>query len=1091
MALRNPVLFFIYSILLFGGAGLSLSLKAQHANENGFFDIRNYTSKEYHLVPQNLAIVQDKRGILYFGNNSGILEYDGRTWDTILTPKEAPVHSLAISNNGTIYVGGTGEIGYISPNSSGKLKYYSLLPVLSDKDKDFEEIWKCFAVEDGRVYFQASNKIFCWDGKHMNVWTAKTAFHLMFYLNKTVYVREKEVGLMTLSDTGLSLIQGGDLFAQEKIYFMLPFQHSRILLNTDKKGFFLMKQGAVSDQSTALQTPEQLTKVIPFHTRMDEFLINNKVYNCIPLNNWSFSVGTLGNGIAVFDTVGNLMEALSKNSGLQDASIHYQFMDVQQKLWLATNNGITKVDINSPITHFNDQNGLEGTVQSMVRHRGKLFAATNTGVYGLLEPGVSADPSQIEQAHFLKVPGISSECWTLLDFRQGHQSMLLAASNDGVYEVEGEKVNRILKGNSTVLFRSRVDSNRVFIGLTTGLSSVYRKDQSWVDEGMVDGITEYIRSIDEDASGTLWFGNANTGVTSFQYYAASKSLKNGKVSRYGIGSGLPDEQVKVRNIDNKMYFATLRGLFRFNGNHFLSDASLGSQFADGQAGPFRISADPRGNIWIVKVYQKDGQMEVGYVDRHSGTRMDWVKTPFMGISKSITLSVYHDKDGITWLGGPDGIFRYNHLIGKNYNQNFQALVRKVILGKDSVLFSGTNFNDSGFVSLSQPEKLKPRLHYSFNSFTFHYAAPDFEDESATLYSCFLEGFDKQWSGWKNESKAVYTNLPEGKYFFRVKAMNMFGHESQEAVYEFTILAPWYRTVWAYIGYVLFFIGFVFGAIIISTRGLRNIIQERTAEVVKQKEVIELKNKDITDSINYAKRIQEAILPTKENFKSLFPDSFILYKPKDIVSGDFYWLSEKNDKIYFAAADCTGHGVPGAFTSMIGNSLLNEIVNDKGIAEPARILDALREGIIKALKQSGKEGENKDGMDISLCCVDLKNKALEFAGAYNPLFLVRRNELIEIKANKFPIGISDHQSRFTNNAMNLEKGDCIYVFSDGYADQFGGAEGKKFMRKRFKELLLSMQQQDMDRQGRTLDEAILSWKGKADQVDDILVIGVRI
>jgi serine phosphatase RsbU (regulator of sigma subunit)/ligand-binding sensor domain-containing protein len=1073
--------------------GFTRHAAAQETNENGFFDIRNYTSKDYHLVPQNLAIVQDKRGLLYFGNNSGILEYDGRNWDTILTPKEAPVHSLAISSNGTIFVGGTGEIGYLSPNAIGKLKYISLLESLPLKDRDFEEIWKCFVTDDGNVYFQASNKIFCWNGKNMHVCNAKTAFHLMFYLHHTVYVREKEVGLFTLRDTSLTLIQGGELFAQEKIYFMLPFRKDRILLNTQDHGLFVMKPGIAGNQTSQLQTPEQLTKVIPFHTRIDEFFINNKVYNCIPLNKWSFSVGTLGNGIAVIDSSGNLMEALNKGAGLQDASIHSQFLDMQQKLWLATNNGITKVDINSPITRFNDQNGLEGTVQSMTRHEDKLYAATNTGIYCLQEPGVSTNPSQIEQAHFQKVEGIASECWTLLDFQAGKKSSLLVASNDGVYELTGNKISRVTKENenASMLFRSRKDSNRVFIGFTAGLSSIYWSNGSWVDEGKVLGVTEYIRSMDEAEDGTIWFGNNTTGVTSLLYGGGSRQMNNVKITRYGLGSGLPDEMVKVRNIGSKMYFATLRGLFKFDGKRFSADASLGSQFADGQAGPFRISEDSNGNIWIVKVYQKDGQMEVGYVDRHSPTRMEWVKTPFMGISKSITLSVFHDKDGITWLGGPDGIFRYNNRISKNYHQDYQALVRKVILGKDSVIFSGTNFNDSGFVSLSQPEKLKPRLHYSFNSFTFHFAAPDFEDETATLYSYMLEGFDKQWSGWKNESKAVYTNLPEGKYFFRVKAMNMYGHESQEAVYEFTILAPWYRTLWAYIGYVLFFFGFVYGAIIISTRGLRNIIQERTAEVVKQKEVIELKNKDITDSINYAKRIQEAILPTKENFKTLFPESFILYKPKDIVSGDFYWLSEKNDKIFFAAADCTGHGVPGAFTSMIGNSLLNEIVNDKGIAEPAKILDALREGIIKALKQSGKEGENKDGMDISLCCVDLKNKTLEYAGAYNPLFLVRKNELIEIKADKFPIGISDRISQFTNNLMNLEPGDSIYVFSDGYADQFGGSDGKKFMRKRFKELLLSVQSLSMDEQGHDLNKAIVSWQGAADQVDDILVIGVKI
>jgi serine phosphatase RsbU (regulator of sigma subunit) len=177
--------------------------------------------------------------------------------------------------------------------------------------------------------------------------------------------------------------------------------------------------------------------------------------------------------------------------------------------------------------------------------------------------------------------------------------------------------------------------------------------------------------------------------------------------------------------------------------------------------------------------------------------------------------------------------------------------------------------------------------------------------------------------------------------------------------------------------------------------------------------------------------------------------------------------------------------------MIGNALLNEIVNEKGVTEPAKVLDALREGIIKALKQTGKEGESKDGMDICFCSFDLQTQTLQYAGAYNPLFIVRKDDLIEIKANKFPIGISDHQSNFTNNNMPLEKGDTVYLFSDGYADQFGGPEGKKFMRKRFKELFLEIRQFSMDEQQQKLHKSILDWQGQLSQIDDILVIGVRI
>jgi serine phosphatase RsbU (regulator of sigma subunit) len=1080
----NRTLLFLVAILF------SFAVRAQNTRECGQFKVRNYSAKEYNLVPQNFAITQDFRGIFYFGNNSGILEYDGKTWNTIFTPNTGPVRSLSRSLNGRIYVGGTGELGYLSPDSAGKMTFRSLLPYIPENERNFAEIWKTYATPKGRVYFQASNKIFCWDGHRMKIWKAKTSFHVMFYLDGTLYVREKEIGLKALTDSNLVLIQGGELFAEQKIYFMLPFLRDEALLNTQGHGLFLMKTATQRDYTSNIKGPEQLTKVVPFHTQIDEFMSSNEIYNCIKLNNRSFSIGTLGAGLTTIDTSGNLVGVLNKLNGLQDGAIHDQFLDAQGILWLATNNGISKANLNSTLSSFSDKNGLEGTVQSIQRFQGKIYAATNQGVFYLQEQKINKANASIEPAHFVKYAGINSECWDLLPFSNASSSSLLVASNVGVQEIADDKIKSIVNGDINVLFRSRKDPNRVYVGLASGLTSIYRKGSAWIDEGLVSGISDYIQSIDEDEKGNIWIGRRDHGVIRIGFETGPGKHATVLISEYNNKEGLPDENVYVRSMNGRMYFATSRGLYAFEKERFRPDSSFGKRFASEQTGIFRMNTDQKGNIWIAATDSKKfGEMEIGYVS--DTNRKLWNNAPFLGLSKNITLAIYHDADGITWLGGPDGIIRYDAGIVKNYDQGYLALVRKVILGKDSVIFSGNYLNDSGLVSLNQPELLKPHLKYSFNSFTFHFAATDFEDESVNVYSYYLEGFDKQWSAWKNENKAVYTNLPEGQYFFRVKAKNIHGKESKEAVFEFTVLAPWYRTLGAYAGYLLLFIGFVYGAITISTRGLRNIISERTAEVVKQKELIELKNKDITDSINYAKRIQEAILPTLENFKSLFPESFILFKPKDIVSGDFYWLTEKNGQILVAAADCTGHGVPGAFTSMIGNALLNEIVNDRTILEPGKILDALREGIIKALKQSGKEGESKDGMDISLCSINAKTKQLQFAGAYNPLFIVRKGTLIEIKADKYPIGISDRKSLFTNHTLDLQKGDTLYIFSDGFADQFGGPDGKKFMRKRFKEHLLQIQAKNMDEQWKMLNLAITEWQGPIEQVDDILIIGIRI
>lgn len=270
-----------------------------------------------------------------------------------------------------------------------------------------------------------------------------------------------------------------------------------------------------------------------------------------------------------------------------------------------------------------------------------------------------------------------------------------------------------------------------------------------------------------------------------------------------------------------------------------------------------------------------------------------------------------------------------------------------------------------------------------------------------------------------------------------------------------------------------------------------IYRLRNVELKKAYEEIEEKNKEITDSIRYARRIQEAILPRSSSLKKIFSRHFVLYKPKDIVSGDFYWATEKNGRKIIAAVDCTGHGVPGAFMSMVGNSLLNELVNEKGYTRPGTILNMLREGVIAALHQRGEEGESKDGMDIALCSFDTEKGTVEYAGANNPLWIINaKGEVKEIKADKQPIGVGGIEEKsFTNYEIKIEKGCTYYIFSDGFADQFGGNEGKKMMRKHFRQLLVNVNALAIEERKEKLINAFEEWKGDLSQVDDVLVIGV--
>lgn len=264
------------------------------------------------------------------------------------------------------------------------------------------------------------------------------------------------------------------------------------------------------------------------------------------------------------------------------------------------------------------------------------------------------------------------------------------------------------------------------------------------------------------------------------------------------------------------------------------------------------------------------------------------------------------------------------------------------------------------------------------------------------------------------------------------------------------------------------------------------------EIKEQRHHLTEKNREITDSINYAKKIQTSILPPDEYVKKLLPDSFILYLPKDIVSGDFYWLDQLNGKVLFSAVDCTGHGVPGAMMSVIGLNILQDAVHDRKLDQPAAILRHLDQGVSDTLRQQN-QANAKDGMDLGLCSLDYSTRTLEYAGAYNPMYIVSEGQLTQVKADKLPIGSNPDgiADVYTNHTFQLKQGDCVYLLSDGYADQFGGPKGKKFMYKRLRALLEEVHHQSMEEQHQRLVKEFRQWMGEEEQVDDVCIIGVKV
>jgi serine phosphatase RsbU (regulator of sigma subunit) len=424
--------------------------------------------------------------------------------------------------------------------------------------------------------------------------------------------------------------------------------------------------------------------------------------------------------------------------------------------------------------------------------------------------------------------------------------------------------------------------------------------------------------------------------------------------------------------------------------------------------------------------------------------------------------------------------------------------------------------------MNREENNRPSLEHKKNNLQFTWSALFFDQEFRNRYSYKLEGFDKEWSGWERSTEKEYTNLPTGSYIMRVRSKNIFGIQGQEDTYPFSIAPPWYLAWWSVTLYAILMTAIIV-LTLIYTRNLRRrtqILERKNREIELQKQALEQLNEEITsqrdeieaqrdsmarqkdlinrqnhamtDSIHYARRIQDAVLPANEVMRYLLPKHFVFYRPRDIVSGDFYWIDKKDETVMLVVADCTGHGVPGAFMSMLGISLLNEISSSFTSHSTNEIMDELRDRVIDALGQTGDRYEARDGMESGLLAVNPKTREIQYTGANLNLHIFTKGKLIKVKGDQMPVGInSEAGTPFTSQNLKLDRGDTLYLFSDGFPDQFGGEYRKKFGTPRLKRLLTELQPRILLDQRSALEEAFDKWKGSQEQIDDVLLVGIKL
>ncbi len=828
----------------------------------------------------------------------------------------------------------------------------------------------------------------------------------------------------------------------------------------------------------------------------------------------NFWVGTDESGLHQLDYVGNSkfrVRQFDDDESLMESSVKYVEEDQYKNLWVSTYQGLFKIIYNkskddlSQTIKYTEQNGLSDYItKTLVDREGNTWIGTYGEGLAMMKDEIfvfyshltDEVPNDTRSFYFkddvswfglssglLKISPNEEVKWKYYNSQNGFKDVavtsILGKGEELFLSTDGEGLIRFNTKKETFKKEYLVTSylankintssgknNRIWLGtegglinknLLTGKTDVYKTNNGLTHNSIYDIL---------DYRDKIFIGSHSNSIT---------IIEKGEISHLIISDEdqLMDISALAIDADKNLWIATLgNGVFKQEKDSFIhisAELGLKSDYC------YSIIADDYGGIWV------------GHRGALSRISSESSAIDVFSKSKGITddfnpRATYKDKDGFIWFGTHDRVIKFNP---KKFIKNTTpplVNIKKVWVSDNETPFS---------------EVIE--LPYKSYKLKVDFVGISFKQPEGVQYTYFLEGYDLNWSESTSSATITYPRLDDGEYTFKVKACNSDGFCSEETIgFKIVIASPFWKKWWFYL---LSVVGLAIIIIYIVKKReanqkaiqkrLEDELDIRTKEVVKKSEEIEEKNNNITDSINYALRIQQSILPSNDLIQNLFPESFIFYKPRDIVSGDFYWYEQIDDKFVLACADCTGHGVPGAFMSMISSTLLKEIANQHRITDPGKFLHKLDSLLNKTLKKS-QEITIHDGLDLSLCVFDLKNNKMCFSGAYRPIVIIRDGQLERHKTTSFSIGGDDFMEKeFKSSQIQLLPGDIVYLFSDGYPDQFGGDRGKKLYLKGFESLLLSIHKLPMHEQKLELDIFIEKWRRDNKQVDDVLVMGIKI
>jgi signal transduction histidine kinase/CheY-like chemotaxis protein len=804
----------LLGLLIFFLSLIFQPLLAQKVSETGLPYIQNYSPADYNAASQNWSIVQSKKGFIYVGNNNGVLEYDGVSWRTISLPNLNRSASLGISKDNEIYAGGENELGYLKPDIHGQLQFTSLKDKLND---DFQYV-RDISLTDEAAYFLTPKKLLAWKDDQFKVYPTESGFNLSKSIHNEVFVVENNRVVKKVKENGLeTVLDLSKIFAT--ITDLVSYKENELLILTYDKGVFITHEG----------------KVQPLNKNTSKFLEKALARKIIKLSNGWYCIATSKEGIITIDEEGNIVKIVTKTLGLVDNTVFQLLEDQQKGVWAATNNGISRVELLSPYSIFDDRHGVEGYVNDIYKYKGKMYLANYHGVLRL-----GSDQSMEHHNYFTNVSPLIAATKTFskqaIAFLELNDT-LFAGTRGGLYVYTNHKLVQQFKIESGALFQSKKNPKRMYVGLMNGLASITYRNGKWKNEGQIHGIKDDIRKIEEDQEGNLWLESQNDGVWKVEAESISRldSFQHPKVRHYKANEELPEGVLFLRSLNGQVLFNIDNDIYSYDKKHdsIIKDSSVAKLFKL----PGEISLkmeDKKGNVWMFAQLQKEDERRsrLTALKQENGTYLIQ-KNADERITQDVGVAHFPEDNNVVWYGGSGGVIRHDLNIVGNEKLDFNSHIRKVTIQNDSMLFGGV-----------KEAKRNTSIPFQGNIFRFEYAATSFDNESKNQYQYILEGFDDNWSAWTSETRKDYTNIPEGDYSFKVRSKNVFNHIGNEDSYSFTVLPPWYRTWWAYLMYGLGGIGVM--ALYSKWRSnelqkknmaLENTINERTREIRQKNELL--------------------------------------------------------------------------------------------------------------------------------------------------------------------------------------------------------------------------------------------------------------